>query len=167
MKKLNRKGFTLIELLAVIVILAIVVVVTIPSVLNSINKAKESSLSNATATVTEWFTKQYELSTLGTEITEGPSNDYNTFINTLANQTIPNVDNNGEPTQKLTPEVLKAAGITNTTGLEGYIGLNGTKICIKLTANDTKKDEQGNVTEKASQFFVKNGTNNTVKGSGC
>lgn len=58
MKKLNRKGFTLIELLAVIVILAIVVVVTIPSVIGSINKAKTSSLENATATVTEWFTKQ-------------------------------------------------------------------------------------------------------------
>lgn len=166
MKKLNRKGFTLIELLAVIVILAIVVVVTIPSVLNSINKAKESSLSNATATVTEWFTKQYELSTLGTEITEGPSKDYNTFINTLAGQKIPAVGTDGKPTQPLTPAVLKAAGITNTTGLEGKIGLNGTKICIVLTANDETTDAQGNVI-KASQFFVKNGKNNTVTGSGC
>ena len=166
MKKLNRKGFTLIELLAVIVILAIVVVVTIPSVISSINKAKESSLSNATATVTEWFTKQYELSTLGTEITEGPSNDYKDFINTLEGQKIPAVDANGNPTQKLTPAVLKAAGITNTTGLEGKIGLNGTKICITLTAN--KETTVDNVKIPASQFYVKDASNdNTVKGSGC
>ena len=157
MKKLNRKGFTLIELLAVIVILAIVVVVTIPSVLNSINKAKESSLSNATATVTEWFTKQYELSTLGTEITEGPSNDYKDFIDTLKDKKIPAVDaTNGNPTQELTPEVLKAAGITNTTGLEGKIGLNGTKICITLEAKTN------------SQFYVSGASNNNKGiGSGC
>ena len=46
MKKLNRKGFTLIELLAVIVILAIVLVVTIPSVLSTMNDAKEKQLQN-------------------------------------------------------------------------------------------------------------------------
>ncbi len=43
MKKLNRKGFTLIELLAVIVVLAIILVVTIPSVISSMNSAREKS----------------------------------------------------------------------------------------------------------------------------
>lgn len=44
MKKLNKKGFTLIELLAVIVILAIIVVVTVPTILNSIEDARLSSI---------------------------------------------------------------------------------------------------------------------------
>ncbi len=68
MKKLNRKGFTLIELLAVIVILAIVLVVTIPSVISSMNSARENQLQNAVDTVSEWFTKQYEQAKLGVEV---------------------------------------------------------------------------------------------------
>ena len=68
MKKLNRKGFTLIELLAVIVILAVVLVVTIPSVITATNDARKKNLQNAATTVEEWFTKQYELSVLGTSL---------------------------------------------------------------------------------------------------
>ena len=151
MKKLNRKGFTLIELLAVIVILAIVVVVTIPSVISSINKAKTSSLENATATVTEWFTKQYELETLN-EVSGGASEEYKKFFG----------DDGLTTTEKTFPmtgtgaiDILKAAGITNTTGLSGSVKLtaNG-KVCVTLTAGTN------------SQFYV-NGATNTVKGSGC
>ena len=65
MKKLNRKGFTLIELLAVIVVLAIVLVVTIPSVISSMNSAKEKQLTNAVGTVTEWFQKNYDIAKVG------------------------------------------------------------------------------------------------------
>ncbi len=43
MKKLNEKGFTLVELLAVIVVLAIIMVLTVPSVLSSMNSARQSS----------------------------------------------------------------------------------------------------------------------------
>lgn len=43
MKKLNRKGFTLVELLAVIVVLAFVMVLAAPSVLSSMNSARQSS----------------------------------------------------------------------------------------------------------------------------
>lgn len=43
MKKLNKKGFTLVELLAVIVVLAIIMVLTVPSVLSSMNSARQSS----------------------------------------------------------------------------------------------------------------------------
>lgn len=43
MKKLNKKGFTLVELLAVIVVLAIIMVLTIPSVLSSLNTARQSA----------------------------------------------------------------------------------------------------------------------------
>ena len=147
MKKLNRKGFTLIELLAVIVILAIVVVITIPSVISSINKAKEESLKNATATVTEWFTKQYEIATLGSDVAGDASAEYTTFVGSTGLTTT---------AKPLTEEVLKAAGITNPTGLitGSSVKLNGTKVCVILKADST------------SQFYV-NGSTNSVTGSGC
>lgn len=145
MKKLNRKGFTLIELLAVIVILAIVLVVTIPSVLTTMNDARDKNLQNAADTVAEWFTKQYELAVLGSDLGSGNvSTVYTTFIG-----------NNGlTATQKLlTKEVVVAAGIAEAdtnldlTGTNSTVSLNGTKICVKLTAksggsfynNDTTK----------------------------
>lgn len=55
MKKLNKKGFTLIELLAVIVILAIIVVVTVPTILNSIDDARKSSLNSLAKEVANWY----------------------------------------------------------------------------------------------------------------
>lgn len=65
MKKLNRKGFTLIELLAVIVVLAIILVVTIPSVISSMNKAREEQFKNAVATVEDYMKKQIDACGLG------------------------------------------------------------------------------------------------------
>lgn len=147
MKKLNRKGFTLIELLAVIVVLAIIIVVTIPSVISSMNNAKSSQLSNANGTVTEWFTKQYELATLGAGVGGGPSAEYTTFVgSTGLTSTAKDLD----------AAVLKAAGITNPTGLTGSVKVNGSKICVILTAGS------------ASQFYNSaDTTKNTTTGSGC
>jgi len=59
MKKLNKKGFTLIELLAVIVILAIIVVVTVPTILNSIDDARSSSLNSLAKEVANWYDTSY------------------------------------------------------------------------------------------------------------
>ena len=140
MKKLNRKGFTLIELLAVIVVLAIIIVVTIPSVIDSMNSAKSKQLENAVGTVTEWFTKQYELDTLGAGVSDGASKEYTTFKNTFTDKalpiTAPTADNitgaDGET-------VLKAAGITNPKGLTGVVYVNDKKICVKLTADSTSQ----------------------------
>lgn len=147
MKKLNRKGFTLIELLAVIVVLAIIIVVTIPSVISSMNNAKSSQLSNANGTVTEWFTKQYELATLGAGVGGGPSAEYTTFVgSTGLTSTAKDLD----------AAVLKAAGITNPTGLTGSVKVNGSKICVMLKADNT------------SQFYnASDTTKNTTTGSGC
>ncbi|MGM9876088.1 MAG: prepilin-type N-terminal cleavage/methylation domain-containing protein [Bacilli bacterium] len=78
MKKLNRKGFTLIELLAVIVVLAIVLVVTIPSVISSMNSARQKSLDNVVATIEEYVTKQYELCKVGTELMGTDTTTYQT-----------------------------------------------------------------------------------------
>lgn len=144
MKKLNRKGFTLIELLAVIVILAVVLVVTIPSVISSMNKAKESQLQNAADTATEWFTKQYELATLGT-VAGDPAPAYKTFGGVTTTSKL------------LTADVLKAAGITNTEGLindgSTVILTVAGKVCVKLRA-------------ESGPFFVDGGTT-SVSGSGC
>lgn len=151
MKKLNRKGFTLIELLAVIVVLAIIIVVTIPSVISSMNNAKTSQLNNAAGTVTEWFTKQYELATLGAGVGGGPSKEFETFVGKGNNLT--------DAEKTLDEAVLKAAGITNPTGLSGKVKLNGSKVCVTLTAESTSQFYNA---EKAN---VEGG--NTATGSGC
>lgn len=152
MKKLNRKGFTLIELLAVIVVLAIIIVVTIPSVISSMNNAKTSQLNNAVGTVTEWFTKQYELASLGVGVGDGPSPEFKTFVGGEGK----NLTTDETP---LNQAVLKAAGITNPTGLSGKVKLNGSKVCVTLTADTT------------SQFYNAEKANvaggNTATGSGC
>ena len=145
MKKLNRKGFTLIELLAVIVILAVVLVVTIPSVISSMNSAKGRQLKNSADSVTEWFTKQYELATLGSDIVGKPDPAYTDFGGVTTTS------------KSLTDEVLKAAGVTNTEGLintGSTVNLTAAgKVCVKLKA-------------ESGPFFVSGGTNE-VSGSGC
>ena len=147
MKKLNRKGFTLIELLAVIVILAVVLVVTIPSVIDTMNDARAKSLQNAANTVEEWFTKQYEIETLGATLGSGTNDSaYTTFkgSNNFTTSQMP-----------LTSEVLKAAGVSDTTGLSGTIELKGTKICISLTA------------VQGSTFFNNTTNGNTKSSASC
>lgn len=157
MKKLNRKGFTLIELLAVIVVLAIIIVVTIPSVISSMNNAKTKQLENAVGTVTEWFTKQYELDTLGAGVSDGASKEYTTFVGEGGLTTT---------AKELDAAVLKAAGITNPIGLSGTVKVNGSKICVTLTANP--ETTVNGVKTPASQFYVAGAGNaNTVEGSGC
>ncbi len=173
MKKLNRKGFTLIELLAVIVVLAIIIVVTIPSVISSMNNAKTKQLENAAGTVTEWFTKQYELDSLGTGVSDGASKEYTNFLKSKdtahtdpEQQVAVPLPEKEESAFKLDTDVLKAAGITNPTGLSGTIYVNGSKICVVLTANP--ETTVNGVKTPASQFYVATtGAKNTVKGSGC
>jgi len=110
MKKLNRKGFTLIELLAIIVILAIIMVVTIPTVLNSMNTARGSQLQNATDSVAEWFTKQYELASMG-NLTGGADAAFSTFVGDSGFTSIKGADSK----KVLTTAVLEAAGIADAS----------------------------------------------------
>ena len=158
MKKLNRKGFTLIELLAIIVILAIIMVVTIPTVLSSMNSARGSQLQNATDSVAEWFTKQYELASMGS-VTGGADAAFTTFVGTDGFTSI----NGGAKKKALTTAVLEAAGIANAadnidiSNTASYVYYNTTnnKICVQLTAKsggsfyvnggDTSKDREDNV----------------------
>lgn len=155
MKKLNRKGFTLIELLAVIVILAVVLVVTIPSVISSMNTAKGKQLKNSADSITEWFTKQYELATLGSDMVGTPDAAYTAFVNTLTDKKLPT----SAPGATMTPEILKAAGLTDTNNIEGKVYLNVNKICIKLKAKNGSQFFNSSVSEDDPK--------NNVEGSGC
>lgn len=53
--KLNRRGFTLIELLAVIVILAIIIVITVPTILDSMDTSRKSSLHSSAKGIANWY----------------------------------------------------------------------------------------------------------------
>ena len=134
MKKLNRKGFTLIELLAVIVILAVVLVVTIPSVITATNDARNRNLQNAANTVEEWFTKQYELSVLGTSL-GGKSVD-GAFKDEYIDDTTGKVTISTTTATAIPNEVLIAAGISGgETNATGTVQLkDNNKFCVKLDA---------------------------------
>ena len=91
------------------------------------NKARESQLQNAADTATEWFTKQYELATLGSDMVGTPDAAYTTFVNTLTDKKLPTSDPGAA---NMTPAVLKAAGLTDASNIDGTVYLNGNKICI-------------------------------------
>lgn len=152
MKKLNRKGFTLIELLAVIVILAVVLVVTIPSVITSMNDARNKNLQNAANTVEEWFTKQYELSVLGTSLGSDSIDTVFSENYLAAGKSIPT------SAEEIDDAVLKAAGISGgTTNVTGTVYLKDNKIfCVVLAAV-----EGGNFHITAA------GYDNSASSSGC
>lgn len=156
MKKLNRKGFTLIELLAVIVILAIVLVVTIPSVIGTMNDARDKNLQNATDSVAEWFTKQYELNVLGNSLDSGigtgtVDSAFKDFVGTTGLTSAP---------KQLTNPVLAAAGVANAENnidvTNSSVSLNGDKICVKLRAN-----------QDGSFYNTASGYNNCKLSGGC
>lgn len=157
MKKLNRKGFTLIELLAVIVILAIVMVVTIPSVIRSMDNARDNQLQNAADSVAEWFQKQYELQELSA-VSGGADIAYTTFLN---GGSLP-VGLNSVTNNNLDDSVLKAAGIgggaADVVGKVYLKDATSKKVCVKLspyTSNDENpnpvpSNKFKNVSEKTS-----------------
>ncbi len=158
MKKLNRKGFTLIELLAVIVILAVVLVVTIPSVITSMNDARNKNLQNAANTVEEWFTKQYELSVLGTSLGSESVDSVFSDNYLAAGKSIPTSDSSVSD-KKIADAVLKAAGISggesNVTGTV-YLKSDNKTFCVELDAVSG-----GNFHVNAS------GYDNKASSSGC
>lgn len=121
MKKLNRKGFTLIELLAVIVVLAIVLVVTIPSVISSMNSARQKSFENVVTTIEDYMTKQYELCKIGNDIIA--SDEYNSNVFKA---------NSCDPTDTVAT-IITAAGYDTTKDITSITGsmVNGK---YKITA---------------------------------
>lgn len=63
--KINKKGFTLVELLVVIVILAVIMVITIPTVLGSMNKAKQSAFNTIGETMIKYLESNYQNCKIG------------------------------------------------------------------------------------------------------
>ena len=129
--KLNRKGFTLIELLAIIVILAIIMVVTIPTVLNSMDSAKEKQLQNAVDSVADWVQKQYDLTYMGTL-----GGDVNSLYTTAITGKTSIVGEDNKVNMEST--LIEAAGIADAVNNieSGYFYYNNSKnrICVSLTA---------------------------------
>lgn len=167
--KLNKKGFTLIELLAVIVILAIIMVVTIPTVLNSMNRARTNQLQNAADSVSEWFTKEYELAAMG-DFAGGADAAFNTYVSSLKKDTdgkkigTYQTLNSSESTEnyKLDPNVLTAGGISNAaTNIDVnnsyvYYNTKNSRICVVLKA------------QSGGSFYVNtDGATNKACSSGC
>ena len=147
MKKLNRKGFTLIELLAVIVILAVVMVVTIPSVLNSMDSAKQNQLKNAASSVAEWFQKNYDIATLSSGIAS-PDAAYTTFATTATITAMTGTngfticDESAATPTSCNNAVLTAAGLSDPTNNVSKVNVkvNGSnKVCVELTAKNGGK----------------------------
>lgn len=123
MKKLNRKGFTLIELLAVIVVLAIVLVVTIPSVISSMNSARQKSFENVVTTIEDYMTKQYELCVIGNDIIASKDYNKNVFKD----------ENSCEPTTEVS-KIITAAGYDTTTDITTFTGDLDSNGKYKITA---------------------------------
>ena len=159
MKKLNNKGFTLIELLAIIVILAIIMVVTIPTVLSSMNKARENQLQNAANSVAEWLSKQYELSALGT-IAGGADGTFTTWLGASSYTTLSTAKNFGDTAEA--KNMLNAAGISDAgtnfdlaNSSAQYMTTTG-RFCVILKAKDG-----------GSFYNPSDPDANTKKSSGC
>ena len=168
MKKLNRKGFTLIELLAIIVILAIIMVVTIPTVINSMDSAKEGQFKNAADSVAEWLEKQEEIDNMGS-IAGVASPAYTTwknlYIGKIAGSSTTGLASSSTNAKALTTELLSAAGVSDVAkniytfgvgtaeinsaiaGSENYV--TTVKMSSNLGGTYTVSDATENITDAA------------------
>lgn len=150
-KKLGKKGFTLIELLAVIVILAIILAVTIPSVLTTMQKARANQLQNAADTVSEWFTKEYNLVAVG-ESADAP---YINFLNGSVMPTTKPANGNATSVVLESAGVAKAEANIDVANSFIYYNTDKQRVCVILTAKNT-----GN-------FYNNIENGNTKLSSGC
>lgn len=140
--------FTIISIIVIFLIFS-----SAMSVTKTMTNAKDKIFQNTANEVEDWFTKQYELATLGSDMVGTPDTAYTTFVNTLTDKKLPTSDPGAV---NMTSEVLKAAGIIDTRNIEGTVYLNGYKICVKLTANEN------------SQFYnSSDSTKNSVSSLGC
>lgn len=131
MKKLNRKGFTLIELLAVVVILAVILVVTIPSVLDTMDEARQKSLDDVAAIIQDYAQKQYEQCELNLD-----KYDTTVFTRNATTGVCSFVNNYSTP-------LITAAGYDATKDLDTVTAtIDATTKKISVTAITTKGNGQ-------------------------
>ena len=136
---MNRKGFTLIELLAVIILIAIISVLIVPSVLNSVEKSKETSyniLIENIITASESYYQECEYGNLsdakyGSYACSISDNKINTTLGALANTGMLKVnDLNEEENEKIvinpkTDEDISDCNIVITKVITRTIDDNG------------------------------------------
>ncbi|MGM9876282.1 MAG: type II secretion system protein [Bacilli bacterium] len=102
---MNRKGFTLIELLAIIILMGLIAVLVMPSIVDSLNKSKETSykvLINNIKTAAETYYEECEYGDLSSTTKYGRyactinNNTINTTIGALASTGILKVSSDKE-----------------------------------------------------------------------
>lgn len=133
MKKLNKKGFTLVELLAVIVVLAIIMVLTLPTIMNSMNSARQSTFLLYASRMLDTAADKYQSDAL----LNGGESCYE--IKTLNNET----------TSKYTGRVL-ISNNGNTMIIQMYDDNYqiGFKVATNSEGTDILGDKAGGVTYK-------------------
>lgn len=169
---MNRRGFTLIELLAVVVIMGIILVVTIPSVINTTKMTKEKQLKNAANTVADWYTKQYELDSLGMGAADEEYKFKPNVVNYEQSRPFYLNSSSADPPNADRKSTLEAAGVSDVDAnfvlAESRIVLNGKKVCVILTAKDKGAFYTTNGVNKKCSSTCKHGFNGSEeKGFEC
>ena len=116
-------------------VLAIVMVASVPTVLNTIDKAKEATLLNEANTIEMWFERQYSLAKINTEATNSVYNNYVMYNDYTISE------------QRLTREIVEEIRITDIDNIDytnSTVKLNNNRVCVKLTAfvNDKRIEKQ-------------------------
>lgn len=138
---MNRKGFTLIELLAVIILIAIIAVLIIPSVLNSVEKSKETSyniLIKNIITASESYYQECEYGDLsdskyGSYACKINGSEINTTLGALANTGVLKVNDLNEEKKIINPKTDEDISECNII-IEKIKGANG-KVTYKVKGN--------------------------------
>ena len=107
----NRKGFTLVELLAVIVILAIIMIIAIPSVLGTLETARQKTFVEYVTRVMEAGQNQY--------LTQVSAGTLNTSSTTCATGWTKQCSKNGV----YFFDIKTGLGLSSTGSYEGWVGI--------------------------------------------
>ena len=107
----NRKGFTLVELLAVIVILAIIMIIAIPSVLGTLETARQKTFVEYVTRVMEAGQNQY--------LTQVSAGSLNTNSPACGSSWTKQCSNNGV----YFFDIKTGLGLSSTGSYEGWVGI--------------------------------------------
>ena len=121
----NRKGFTLVELLAVIVILANIMIIAIPSVLGTLETARQKTFVEYVTRVMEAGQNQYL-----TQVSAGTLNTQSGECSAATATTKQCVDSNGVYFYS----VKYGLGLSSTGSYEGWVAI----VPSSVSSTDTK-----------------------------
>ena len=148
----NRKGFTLVELLAVIVILAIIMIIAIPSVLGTLETARQKTFVEYVTRVMEAGQNQYL-----TQVSAGTLNTLSSECKDATATTKQCVDKNGVYFYS----VKNGLGLSSTGSYEGWVAIvpssvssTETKIFVSLYDTNYVTQTQKSATTTDVVYYV-------------